>query len=61
MSALIASGKVTRGYLGIAPEDLTPALQAEYGQKDGALVRDVKIDSPAGQAGIRSGRCSHGI
>jgi serine protease Do len=55
MNALITSGKVTRGYLGIAPEDLTPALQTEYGQKDGALVRDVKVDSPAGHAGIQAG------
>ena len=55
MNALITAGKVTRGYLGIAPEDLTPALQTEYGQKDGALVRDVKEDSPAGKAGIEAG------
>jgi len=55
MNSLITSGKVTRGYLGIAPEDLTPALQTEYGQKDGALVRDVKEDSPAGKAGIQAG------
>lgn len=55
MNALITSGKVTRGYLGIAPEDLTPALQAQFGQKDGALVRDVKEDSPAGKAGIQAG------
>ncbi len=55
MNALIRSGKVTRGYLGIAPEDLTPALQTLYGQKDGALVRDVSTDSPAGRAGIEAG------
>ena len=55
MNALITFGKVTRGYLGIMPEDLTPALQDEYGQKDGALVRDVKEDSPAGKAGIQAG------
>ena len=55
MSALITSGKVTRGFLGIAPEDLTPALQTQYGQKDGALVRDVQLDSPAGKAGIEAG------
>ena len=55
MSALITSGRVTRGYLGIAPEDLTPALQALYGQKDGAFVRDVKVDSPAGKAGLEAG------
>ncbi len=55
MNALIRSGKVTRGYFGIAPEDLTPALQTLYGQKDGALVRDVSTDSPAGRAGIEAG------
>ncbi len=55
MNALIRSGKVTRGYLGIAPEDLTPALQTLYGQHDGALVRDVSTDSPAGRAGIEAG------
>ncbi len=55
MNSLITAGKVTRGYLGIMPEDLTPALQDEYGQKDGALVRDVKEDSPAGKAGIQAG------
>ncbi len=55
MNALIQSGHVTRGYLGIAPEDLTPALQAEYGEKTGALVRDVKVDSPAGRAGLEAG------
>ena len=55
MNALIKAGKVTRGYLGIAPEDLTPALQTEYDQKDGAFVRDVKLDSPAGKAGLQAG------
>ena len=55
MNALIQSGKVTRGYLGISPEDLTPALQTEYGQKDGAFVRDVKLESPAGKAGLQAG------
>ena len=53
MNALIQSGKVTRGYLGIAPEDLTPALQTQYGQKEGAFVRDVRLDSPAGKAGCK--------
>ena len=54
MNSLIQSGRVTRGYLGIQPEDLTPALQTQYGQKDGAFVRDVKMDSPAGKAGLQA-------
>jgi serine protease Do len=54
MNSLIQSGRVTRGYLGIAPEDLSPALQAQYGQKEGAFVRDVRLDSPAGKAGMQA-------
>jgi len=54
MSSLIQSGKVTRGYLGIAPEDLTPAMQTQYSQKAGAFVHDVKLDSPAGKAGLQA-------
>ncbi len=29
--ALISQGRVVRGYLGLTPEDLSPALQAQYG------------------------------
>ena len=54
MNSLIRSGKVTRGYLGIAPQDLTPALQSQFGQTEGAFVYDVKIDSPAGKAGLQA-------
>ncbi|MEO7717910.1 MAG: trypsin-like peptidase domain-containing protein [Capsulimonas sp.] len=54
MNALITKGKVTRGYLGIAPDDLTPALQQEFSQPAGAFVRDVRVDSPAGKAGIQA-------
>jgi len=54
MNSLIQSGKVTRGYLGLAPDDLTPALQTEYGTKEGAFVRDVRLDSPAGKAGLQA-------
>ena len=54
MNALILSKKVTRGYLGLAPDDLTPALQTQFGQKEGAYVRDVKLDSPAGKAGVQA-------
>lgn len=54
MSSLIRIGKVTRGYLGISPEDLTPAMQTLYGQNSGAFVRDVQLDSPAGKAGLQA-------
>ena len=54
MNSLIHNGKVTRGYLGISPEDLTPAMQTLYGQKNGAFIRDVSLDSPAGKAGLQA-------
>ena len=54
MSQLIQSHKVVRGYLGIAPDDLTPALTEVYGQKQGAFVRDVVLSSPAGKAGLQA-------
>ena len=54
MVALIDTGHVTRGYLGLAPEDLTPAMQTQFGQKTGAFVRDVSVNSPAGKAGLQA-------
>jgi serine protease Do len=54
MNSLIHNGKVTRGYLGISPEDLNPAMQALYSQKNGAFIRDVSLDSPAGKAGLQA-------
>ncbi len=57
MSSLIKDGHVTRGYLGIMIQDVTPALAKEFKLKDttGALVGDVTPDSPADKAGLKSG------
>jgi len=57
MERLISSGKVTRGYLGIFPQDITPDLAAEFNLPDqnGALVGDVETNTPAQKAGIKSG------
>ena len=57
MQSLIGGGKVTRGYLGIFPQDITPDLAAEFNLPDqnGALVGDVEPDTPAQKAGIKSG------
>ena len=54
MASLIGQGKVVRGQLGVVPTDLTPALQQEYGQKQGAFLSDVLLDSPAGKAGLQA-------
>jgi len=55
---LLKSGKVTRAYLGLFPQEVTPSIarNARYNGEGGALVRDVsKEDSPAARAGLRSG------
>lgn len=55
MNQLISKGKVVRGYLGLVPEDLTPAKAKVYGVKKGALISslDNDKDAPAKKAGLK--------
>ena len=55
--ALVKTGKVVRGYLGIGIQDLNHDLAKSFGMKDlkGALVSDVKEGSPADQGGLKQG------
>jgi serine protease Do len=57
MDLLISGGKVTRGYLGLGLQDITPGLAEAFNlpNQNGALVGDVSPNSPAGKAGIKSG------
>jgi serine protease Do len=57
MEGLVKDGKVTRGYLGVMIQDVTPALAKEFNLKDqkGALVGDVVPKGPAEKAGFKSG------
>jgi serine protease Do len=57
MGSLISDGKVTRGYLGVMIQDVTPALAKEFKLKDntGALVGDVVAKGPADKAGLKDG------
>jgi Do/DeqQ family serine protease len=50
------SGSVTRGYLGVGTEDMTPEKAARLGVRSeaGALVNVVNPGSPAAAAGLRS-------
>ena len=54
---LRATGKVTRGRIGVSidqvPKDVAESLG--LGEAKGALVRGVEADSPAGKAGIEAG------
>ena len=54
---LMENGSVTRGYLGVGIQSLTPSLaQAlKLGARKGALVSEIMPDSPAAQAGIERG------
>ncbi len=54
---LAAKGKVTRGWLGVSIQPLTPDLAKSFGLKEakGVLISDVVQDSPAEKAGIASG------
>jgi serine protease Do len=54
---LIGSGKVTRGFLGILIQPLTPELAESFGlsQTQGILVAQVNADSPAAKGGLRQG------
>jgi serine protease Do len=57
LDQIIKTGKVTRGYLGVSVQDVTPELaQAmKLGQTHGALVGDVDKKGPAAQAGLQPG------
>jgi serine protease Do len=54
---LSTKGRVTRGWLGVSIQPLTPDLANSFGTKDtkGVLVSDVMPDSPAGKAGLKPG------
>jgi serine protease Do len=54
---LMDGGEVTRGYLGIVIQALTPELAESFGldQNLGILIAQVSEDSPAAQAGLRQG------
>ena len=57
LEEILKNGKVTRAYLGIYPQDVTPAIAKAFGEKDpgGVLVGDVSPNSPAEAAGLRRG------
>ena len=50
-------GKVTRGWLGVSIQSVTPELAKSFGLKEpiGALVAEVTKDGPADKAGINRG------
>ena len=57
MDSLIKYGHVTRGYLGVMIQDVTPALAKEFKLKEttGALIGEVVPKGPADKAGLKDG------
>jgi len=54
---LVTRGKVSRGWLGVSVQPLTPELAKSFGAKGdkGVLIADVVQDSPANKAGLQAG------
>ena len=52
---LIKYGEVTRPWIGVAPQELTPELAEEFKVKEGVLIGDVIPNTPAQKAGIKRG------
>jgi serine protease Do len=57
MDQIVKTGKVTRGYIGVSVQDITPELAAamKIPQTRGALIGDVDPKGPAAQNGLQSG------
>ena len=57
MTQVMEHGKVVRGYLGLLPQDITPAMaQALHAkQNEGVLIGDVTAGAPAAAAGLQRG------
>jgi len=57
MDQIIHNGKVTRAYLGVMAQEVTPSIARAFHESEvrGALVGDVTPDSPASRAGIQKG------
>jgi serine protease DegQ len=57
LESIITSGTVTRGWIGVEPQDVTPEIADSFGlqQKAGAIVAGVLQGGPADKAGIKPG------
>ncbi len=63
MDGLIKNGRIERGFMGVAIQNLTPDLAKAFkiDRPNGALVSDVTPGSPAEAAGIKSGDVIIGV
>jgi serine protease DegQ len=57
LESIITTGSVTRGWIGVEPQDVTPEIAESFGldQKSGAIVAGVLKNGPADRAGVKPG------
>jgi serine protease DegQ len=57
MDSIVKDGQVTRGWIGVEPNDLSPELAETFGvkAKSGVIITGVLQNGPAAQGGIRPG------
>ena len=58
LAAIVRDGEVTRGWIGVEPQELTPEMALNFGiapDAQGVVITGVLQDGPAAQAGIRPG------
>jgi serine protease Do len=57
MDQILKNGKVERAYLGILPQDVTPAMAKAFGAKEakGAVVGEITANSPAANSDLKQG------
>ena len=57
MEAIVQEGQVTRGWIGVEPQELNPELAEAFGvaHQSGVIITGVMQNGPAAQAGVRPG------
>ena len=57
LAEIIETGKVTRGWLGVEPQDISPELMRAFGleRQEGVIVAGVLRGGPAHRAGLKVG------
>ncbi len=57
LEGIIQDGQITRGWIGVEPNDLTPELAQTFGVNEtrGVIITGVLQNGPAAKAGIRPG------
>jgi serine protease DegQ len=63
LDSIVRDGQVSRGWIGVEPNDLSPELAETFGVKaaSGVIITGVLQNGPAAQAGIRPGDVITGV